>query len=114
MNGADWKDLGTMLVATLGVIIMVLLAWSLKRLVRPDPVQQAWLAFCRKLAAAGLPREPHEGPRDFTRRAAEGFPHAAATIRSVGERYISLYYGAARQDAELATLRKQVREFRPA
>ncbi|MFM9979402.1 MAG: DUF3488 and DUF4129 domain-containing transglutaminase family protein [Burkholderiales bacterium] len=114
MTDADWKDLATMLVSTLGVIIIVLLAWSLKRLVRPDPVQQTWLAFCRKLAAAGLPREPHEGPRDFTRRAAEGFPHAAATIRSVGERYISLYYGAARQDAELATLRKQVREFRPA
>ena len=114
MTDADWKDLATMLVSTLGVIIIVLLAWSLKRLVRPDPVQQTWLAFCRKLAAAGLPREPHEGPRDFTGRAAERFPHAAATIRSVGERYISLYYGAARQDAELATLRKQVREFRPA
>jgi transglutaminase-like putative cysteine protease len=114
MTDADWKDLATMLVTALGVIIIVLLAWSLKRLARPDPVQQAWLAFCAKLAAAGLPRDPREGPRDFAERAARGFPAAAAAIASVGERYIALRYGATRPDPEVAALKRQVREFRPA
>lgn len=111
---ADWRNLATLLVTAVGLIIMVLLAWSLKRLVRPDPVQQLWLSFCRKLAAAGVERGPSEGPRDFTTRAAQRFPGLAATIVSVGERYIALRYGAIRPDAEIAQLRKSVREFRPA
>ena len=113
-SDADWRNLATLLVITVGLIIIVLLAWSLRRLVRPDPVQQLWLGFCRKLAAAGLPREPHEGPRDFTERAAMRFPGAAATIVAVGERYVALRYGAVRHDAELAALKRSVREFRPA
>jgi hypothetical protein len=77
-------------------------------------VQRLWLAFCRKLAAAGLPRAPHEGPRDFTERAARRFPAMAEAIRQVGERYIELRYGAQRTDAGVAELKKTVREFRPA
>ena len=114
LTDADWKALATMLISAVGVIIIALLAWSLKRIVRPDPVQQSWLAFCRKLAAAGVPREPHEGPRDFVERAAARFPGAAAAIVAVGERYIALRYGATRPDPEVAALKQQVREFRPA
>ena len=33
---------------------------------------------------------------------------------AAGERYIALRYGPVRLDAELAELRKSVREFRPA
>ena len=113
-SDADWRSLATMLFTAVGLIIVALLAWSLKRLVRPDPVQQAWLKFCRKLAVAGLPREPHEGPRDFTERAAQRFPTLAAAIVSVGERYIALRYGVVRHDADLAELKRTVREFRPA
>jgi len=111
---ADWRNLATMLLTAVGLIIVALLAWSLKRLVRPDPVQQLWLKFCRKLAVAGLPREPHEGPLDFTERAAQRFPAVAAAIVSVGERYIALRYGVVRHDADLAELKRTVREFRPA
>ncbi len=113
-SDADWRNLATMLVTAVGLIIAALLAWSLKRLVRPDPVQQLWQAFCRKLAAAGVEREPHEGPRDFTTRAARRFPKLAATIVSVGERYMALRYGAVRHDADLAELKRSVKEFHPA
>jgi hypothetical protein len=95
------------------VIVFALLVWSLKRMVRPDPVQQLWLAFCRKLAAAGIKRESHEGPRDFTGRAALRLPDAAAAIHSVGQRYIALRYGAARPQTEIAELKRSVKEFRP-
>ena len=113
-SDADWRNLATMLVTAVGLIIVALLAWSLKRLVRPDPVQQLWQAFCRKLAAAGVSREPHEGPRDFTTRAAQRFPGLAATIVSVGERYMALRYGAVRHDADFAELKRSVKEFHPA
>ena len=45
--------------------LLVLLAWSLRRVARPDPVQRAWRAFCLKLAARGIERSPSEGPRDY-------------------------------------------------
>jgi protein-glutamine gamma-glutamyltransferase len=113
LSDADWRQMVTLLISAVGAIIIGLLLWSLKRMVRPDPVQQLWLAFCRKLAAAGLSREPHEGPRDFTRRAALRFPAAAAAIVSVGERYILLRYGADRPVAQIAELKRSIREFRP-
>lgn len=112
LNDADWKDLATLLVSTLGVIIIVLLAWSLKRLARPDPVQRSWLAFCRKLAAAGLRRDEHEGPRDFSERAARRFPALATAIVTLTEHYVSLRYGPERADAEVGAFRRAVREFR--
>ncbi len=112
LTDADWKKLATLLISAMGVIVIVLLTWSLKRLVRPDPVQQSWLAFCRKLAAAGLPRGPHEGPRDFSARAAQRFPALAAAIVLLTERYIALRYGPDRADAEVGAFRRAVREFR--
>jgi transglutaminase-like putative cysteine protease len=110
---ADWKKLATLMISALGVIVSGLLLWSLKRMVRPDPVQQVWLAFCRKLAAVGVIRQSHEGPRDFTSRAALRFPGVAAGIHSVGERYISLRYGSARSQAEIDELKRAVKAFRP-
>lgn len=110
---ADWRKMVTLLITALGVIVLGLLIWSLKRMVLPDPVQQLWLAFCKKLAAAGLNRASHEGPRDFTGRAALRFPDAAGAILSVGERYIALRYGAARPQTEIAELKRSVKEFRP-
>ena len=71
-----------------------LLAWSLRRLARPDPVQSAWRAFCRKLAARGVERAPHEGPRDFAERAARALPAARRAILRIGALYIALRYGA--------------------
>jgi len=112
-NDADWRELATLLTSALGLIIVGLLAWSLKRIVRPDPVQQAWLAFCRKLAAAGIARQAHEGPRDFVVRAAAAVPGLSAVIVSIGERYIALRYGAVRSDEEIVALKRSVREFRP-
>ena len=60
----------TVLFTFLGLVTTVLLVWSLRRLARPDPVQKAWQLFCGKLAARGVARAVHEGPRDYTSRAA--------------------------------------------
>jgi transglutaminase-like putative cysteine protease len=113
MRDADWRALTATLFAFLGAMTLVLLAWSLKRLARPDPVQKAWRAFCRKLAARGIERAPAEGPRDFAARAARALPNARRTILRIGALYIGLRYGAHPSTPGLTRLRKMVRTFRP-
>ena len=112
VRSPDWKNLTAALFTVLGAITALLLAWSLRRYARPDPVQKAWLAFCAKLKARGVRRAPHEGPRDYTERAAHGLPAAQGAIRAVGELYIALRYGANRDAKRIADLRRRVRELR--
>jgi transglutaminase-like putative cysteine protease len=111
MGDADWRKLTATLFAFLGAMTLVLLAWSLKRLARPDPVQRAWRAFCRKLASRGIERSPHEGPRDYATRAARALPAARRTILRIGALYIALRYGAQASADGIARLRRLVREF---
>ena len=111
VRDADWRTLTATLFAFLGAMTLVLLAWSLRRLQRPDPVQKAWRAFCRKLAARGVEREPSEGPRDYAARAARALPAARRSILSIGALYIALRYGARASAAGVAQLRRLVREF---
>jgi hypothetical protein len=79
-------------------------------------VQAAWRAFCRKLAAGGLERAAHEGPRHFSIRAARALPAARRPILRIGALYIRLRYGAPSADARGARpvqeLRRLVRELR--
>ncbi len=118
MSEANWRELTSAMLLAVAAAVLLLLAWSLKRLVRPDPVQKAWLAFCGKLAAAGIARAPHEGPRDFTERAAGARPVQAGEIRGIGERYLALRYGAAPDPAasrpDIEALQRAVRAFRTA
>jgi transglutaminase-like putative cysteine protease len=111
MRDADWRSLTATLFAFLGVMTLVLLAWSLRRLARPDPVQKAWRAFCRKLAARGVERVPSEGPRDYAARAARALPAARRPILRIGALYIALRYGAHATPPGVARLRRLVREF---
>jgi transglutaminase-like putative cysteine protease len=111
MRDADWRTLTAALFAFLGAMTLVLLAWSLKRLARPDPVQRAWRSFCRKLAARGIERSPSEGPRDFATRAARALPAARRSILRIGALYIALRYGAHATQPGVTRLRRWVREF---
>ena len=114
MPEADWRSLAAMLLGTMCVFAALLVAWSLKRVVRPDPIQAAWLRFCRKLDARGLSRAPHEGPRDFAERAMRGIPSSSAVIGRIGELYIALRYGREPAPTDVVELSRLVRAFRPA
>lgn len=111
VRDADWRALTAALFAFLGALTLVLLAWSLRRFARPDPVQRAWRAFCRKLAARGVERAPSEGPRDFSARAARALPGARPAILRIGSLYIALRYGAGASADAVAQLRKMVRQL---
>jgi protein-glutamine gamma-glutamyltransferase len=111
MRDADWRSLTATLFAFLGAMTLVLLVWSLRRLARPDPVQKAWRAFCRKLAARGVERAPSEGPRDYAARAARALPAARRPILRIGALYIALRYGSQATPPGVARLRRLVREL---
>ena len=111
MRDADWRQLTAAMASILGVFTLLLLAWSLRRLTRRDPVQRAWQAFCRKLGARGVARAPHEGPRDYAERAALRLPEAAASIRAIAALYIGARYGRAAARSRTAELVRRVRDL---
>ncbi len=112
IRNADWRMLTATLFSVLGLMTLALLAWSLRRLARPDPVQRAWRQFCGKLAARGVERAAHEGPRDFASRAARALPAARQAILRIGALYIGLRYGARARAAGIKQLKRLVRGLR--
>jgi transglutaminase-like putative cysteine protease len=114
VQNADWRSLSATLFTILGVFTALLLAWSLRQYLRPDPVQRAWGSFCGKLGARGVTRAPHEGPRDYAERAAGRLPAAGEPIRRIAVLYIALRYGPEAPRERIAELKRLVREFRPA
>jgi transglutaminase-like putative cysteine protease len=112
MRDADWRRLTAVMATLLGAFTLLLLAWSLRHRVRPDRVQRAWAAFSRKVAARGVVRSPHEGPRDFAERAARRLPAAQAAIRAIGELYLAVRYGRTAGRERVAELERRVRELK--
>jgi len=112
IRDADWRSLTATLFTALGMITAALLLWSLRRMARPDPVQRAWRAFCAKLAARGVERSPHEGPRDYAERAARALPGARRAILHIAALYMSLRYGPHASARRAKQLRRLVRELR--
>jgi len=62
-----------------------------------------WDDVCRRLARAGLPRQPHEGPLAFAARASARWPQFAIALSAIGEAYAVLRYGALPADARERT-----------
>jgi transglutaminase-like putative cysteine protease len=112
LRSSDWRALVATLFTVLGILTVLLLAWSLRHVARPDPVQRAWRAFCLKLAARGVERTPSEGPRDYARRAARALPAARRDILRIGALYIGLRYGRERNARRTKDLRRMVRGLR--
>ncbi|HET9762572.1 MAG TPA: DUF4129 domain-containing protein, partial [Casimicrobiaceae bacterium] len=75
--------------------------------VRADPARALWLKLCRRLAHAGLPRQPSEGPLAYAARAAQRWPRWARTLERIGDTYATLRYGPAdgRAGRRIAALR---------
>ncbi|HEX4929023.1 MAG TPA: DUF3488 and transglutaminase-like domain-containing protein [Burkholderiales bacterium] len=111
MRSADWRNMTATLFTVLGVLTLALLAWSLRRITRPDPVQKAWQLFCGKLAARGVERAGHEGPRDYSARAARALPGSRRAILRIASLYIALRYGARPSRAGTERLRRLVRRL---
>jgi protein-glutamine gamma-glutamyltransferase len=85
------------LVALGGALVLLwglaVLGLARARHARADPAQTLWLRLCRRLARAGLPREPSEGPLAYTHRAAARWPQWESALKRVGEIDAAVRYG---------------------
>ena len=92
---AAWQIVAMGAVA-LGVWGAFVLSWlKLRRRKRDDRVSLLWNALCARLARAGLPREPHEGPVAYAARAAARWPELTVAFTVIGDSYAALRYGRA-------------------
>ena len=105
-------DLILWLVAFL-ILIVSIIAYVLFRPVSQtvDAAQRWWLVFERKMAKAGVTRQPAEGPLDFAVRAAQAYPASQSLIEQVLELYLPLRYGKARTARQLAELEQAVKKL---
>ncbi len=78
----------------------LLLWFRLRHRQRNDRVVLIWNGLCKRLARAGLPRAPYEGPLAYVGRAATRWPAFAAAFAVIGESYAELRYGRAATGAE--------------
>ena len=88
-----WLDFVVWMAVPCALLLGAVGLWQ-RRPGRPalDPAGRAYARFCKKLAAAGLPRHPAEGPHHFGERAAAHFPTAADPIRTITTLYTALRY----------------------
>ena len=91
-----WSEVSGWSAGFIAVLLGALSLW-LRRpgRVRQDEAGGAWSEFCRTLAAAGVPREPWEGPLQFGERAAAAFDGHRTAIMAIADLYARARYAAA-------------------
>jgi len=107
-NFMPWQIVGGIAIA-IAAWAVVVLAWLAVRRRRQERALVLWEDVCRRLARAGLPRAPHEGPLAFAQRASIRWPQFAIAFAAIGEAYATLRYGnlprpGRERDALTATL----------
>jgi transglutaminase-like putative cysteine protease len=114
MEKASWKHMAIALLLLTGTLLLGIALWMLLRQpLSKDPVQRAWLQFCKRVAQHGLVRQPGEGPRDFAHRVATARPALAGRVNAITGLYVALRYGRPTGHPGPATARLQqlVRQF---
>ncbi len=94
---ADTRDglITAIILATAAMMIIALcyfLRISKKAVARQDAVQKAYLAFCAKLARAGLARKPSQGPLDYSAMVVALRRDLKASVLEIIDLYIRLRY----------------------
>lgn len=107
----DWTMLVGLMSGAIVALLGALMAWALWQRRTRDPLERSWLAFCRRLARAGHPRAPWEGPQDYGVRLAAALPRQADELVRITTTYARLRYGAAADRADIRALNRQIRKL---
>ena len=111
----DGEKLVMVLAAALSIVLLWL-TWQVRRELdprSPDLAVRSYARLCAKLAAAGMPRRPHEGPEAYAARVAALRPDLGAQVGALCRYYSNLRF-APTAGLSAARFRAQVRAFRPA
>lgn len=116
VENTELKDLVLLLIIAGSIALAFGIWWSLRGLggrIR-DPLLVAWQHFGRQLERRGVARALHEGPIDYSRRAARQLPSAAGEILQLGKDFAQQrYYPQAGADREVQrALIRRLRSFR--
>ncbi len=115
----DWKlDLFApwQMVAVLAALVFAwggaIIGWLLWKRRRQERALLLWDDLNRRLARAGMPRLPHEGPLAFAARAARRWPQFNIAFAAIGESFAMLRYGTVaagpEREALVATLKRAI------
>ncbi|MCZ4305981.1 DUF3488 and transglutaminase-like domain-containing protein [Zoogloeaceae bacterium G21618-S1] len=107
----DWRQMGAAMLIGIGSLLAALAWWAQRRAAPRDPLQRAWRRFEQKLARAGVPRLPWEGPADYANRAARHCPDHATAIRAIAHCYARLRYSADPTAIDSKALHSQIKRF---
>jgi protein-glutamine gamma-glutamyltransferase len=103
------------IVGTLAVTIALLALYAgwthLRTRPRGDRVKIMYESFCRKAAKLGAPRDPSEGPLDFSRRATRLLPNESERIRRIAMAYVALRYAPEPDPMILEQFAREVNAF---
>jgi hypothetical protein len=93
-------------------LTLAALGYWLSRAARSaDPWVRAWQSLGQKLAKLGVPpRQVHEGPLDFAKRAAAQRPALAGEIQRLAQIYVEARYG--HSGADRAAFERAVKALR--
>ena len=80
---------------------------------RLTPQMTLWHKFCGKLEAIGLPKLPHEGPRDYQQRVIAQRPDLQKTIEPIFKDFIELLYAKQTNKALEVSLKHAIQQFKP-
>jgi protein-glutamine gamma-glutamyltransferase len=111
----DAEKLVIVLTVVLG-LIFGWLTWQVRREVDASPKElllRAYARLCAKLAAAGVPRLPHEGAENYAQRIAGRRPDLAPVVGALLRQYSRLRYAAAAARPTVGQFDAAVRAFRP-
>jgi len=92
------RTLVLLAIGLFGLPLLVLWFWISRRARHPDPAVSEWLSLCRRLAKVGVPREKHEGPLAYARRAGLVCPAIAEPLLHAAQLYTQQRYGNAPAD----------------
>jgi hypothetical protein len=113
--GLGEMGLALLMIGACGSVLAIIVLLMGRQSMKSDPLESSYGAFCRRLGAVGLPREPHEGPADYAARVVEARPDLKATVEPFLRYYVAARYGGGLQGEESAALelRRLLRGFRP-
>lgn len=104
-----------MLLAIGGALFAVLgLSWALWKRPDADQARTAMRMLEKRLATAGVPRRPSEGPQHYFSRAARAIPSQRVELEHLMRTYLELRYAHEDPPADLLkNFRQAARDFRP-